>query len=305
MMHRAHLCWCALVIALLCPSLARAQACCTGGATLMPARLERHEWMLIGSQLNGKHLIGTFAENSRYRKSPPETIQQDLELQLFVTTRLAERVQLGGLVPWLFSHRAAPGVTTEYGGGLGDVELSARWDALFAGELTHVPGVALIGSGRMPTGTAPDAARRPLGSDATSTGAAQLAGAVVLEEYYGPWLLNFMGNITHHFPSETQGVTLQRGTQFRALASVGHAWTHRLTTALLASVTWGADAQVDGSSVPGSATRITHMGLASAYSPNNDWRFFASLTLTPPLDGLGKNELAFGGASCGALYAFW
>ena len=69
----------------------------------------------------------------------------------------------------LSTHRNA-GSIDEWGGGLGDVTLTARYDFILPAELPRVPGLAVLAAATLPTGTPLDRATQPLATDATGAG---------------------------------------------------------------------------------------------------------------------------------------
>src|SRR6201999_23593 len=86
------------------------------------------------------------------------------------------------------------------GGGIGDVNLSARYDFVVAGESLYVPGVALLAGVTAPTGRASESARARLAVDATGIGAWQANVALALEQTFGPWLLNATAIVAKRTP---------------------------------------------------------------------------------------------------------
>src|SRR5262245_28901510 len=121
---------------------ARAQACCAGSSAVTPARLALHEDALVGVQLRAASVIGSFDAHGDYRGSPAGVSELDFEEDLFGAVRFLERGQASLLVPFLETHRATR-TLSETGGGIGDLNLSARWDFTRSGESRVVPGIAM------------------------------------------------------------------------------------------------------------------------------------------------------------------
>src|SRR5579863_398098 len=114
---------------------ARAQACCAGGSAVTPARLETHEDALVGLDTKVATVIGSYAYPQRaFLPSPPNTPEVDYEEDLFGAVRFLGRGQGALLVPLVQTYRSTPTTGAHFGGGVGDVNLSARYDFLLAGE---------------------------------------------------------------------------------------------------------------------------------------------------------------------------
>ncbi|HEX3344475.1 MAG TPA: hypothetical protein VHS09_07865 [Polyangiaceae bacterium] len=153
------------------PAAARAQACCAGGSAVTPGRLELHEDALVGAELRAAALLGSYDTGGRYRANPAGDTEGDFEEDLLGAVRVLRRGQVALLVPLVETQRQDPRDGGHFGGGIGDVNLGARYDFVLAGESRVVPGVALLGGVTFPTGKPPELASPPLAVDATGIGA--------------------------------------------------------------------------------------------------------------------------------------
>ena len=102
-----------------------------------------HEDALVGLGARAAHLFGSFDSVGHYGTPPAGSTEEELQQDLLGAVRLppASRAQVALLVPLVETRRTARNVA-EVGGGLGDVNLSARYDFLYAGQMRYVPGIA-------------------------------------------------------------------------------------------------------------------------------------------------------------------
>lgn len=288
--------------ALLAPARAAAQACCGGTAALAPARLEPHEGSLVGVQFKGSYLHGSFDGAGRYIASPPGSVELDLEQDLLAAVRVLNNGQLSLLLPMVETYRKVPGAA-EGGGDLGDLQLAARWDFTLAGA-SRVPGIALGAAVIAPTGRPAEAARRPLATDATGTGAAQLAATLSLEQAFGSWIVNLGGSFTWRGARTAGSLREQQGVQLLASAAGGYLFSHGALLAVTASYTAELAPRLDGEAVPGGGRAATRIGLAGGYTFVGVGRLQSTLFTDLPVRGLGRNEPAAAGLSIAILRGF-
>ena len=181
-----------------------------------------HEVALAGVQVKASDVLGSYDSGGHYDGSPRGDSEIDLEQDLFGAFRLFGRAQLALLVPIVETRRQAAGVSA-FGGGVGDINASARYDFVVAGESLYVPGIALLAGVTFPTGTPPESASAPLAVDATGIGAWQANAALALEQTFGPWLANATAIVAKR--TERFGQTL--GTQFTLLAAGAYTFDAR------------------------------------------------------------------------------
>jgi hypothetical protein len=284
------------------PSRAFAQACCAGGTAVTPGRLALHEDELVGLQAKAGTVIGTYDTSGRF--AYPSNQEIDLEQDLFGALRVFDRGQVALLVPFVETHRtgqSATGSISQTGGGIGDVNASARYDFLRAGESSLVPGVALLAGLTFPTGKSPQQASPPLLADATGIGAFQLNAALALEQTFGPWLVNATGIVAKR--TAEGGETL--GTQVTLLGAVAYTFDNDSALAFSASYAVEGSATcpsagaglcpTGATTVPASAKGVTTLSLSGLWPVSDTWRVLGGFYVTPPSDSLGNNEPAVQG----------
>ncbi len=264
-----------------------------------------HEWLLVGLRASTRTALGNADAEGNLRANPKGTTQWDLRQEAFSTLRASSRGQVGVLVPLVESFRDSATTDAESSVGLGDVEFNARWDFLHASEVPRAAGVALLARAITPTGTAAEAATKPLGSDATGLGAAQFELGVALERAYRAWLFNLLGEIGQRLSRDVSGIETTPGLRWGATLGIGYAWSHRTTTAFVTSIVGEGNSVVDGAQVAHSATRSVDLAFAATHSPNNDWRLRTAFSLQPPIDGLAKNSPLTAGLSLSVVRSFW
>ncbi len=295
----------ALVLALAawgCPSRAWAQACCAGGSAVTPARLEMHEDALVGAQLRASSALGSYDTGGRFVASPPGDTEVDFEEDIFGAMRFLRRGQAALLVPLVETRRRTPQDGAHLGGGLGDVNLSARYDFVAAGESRYLPGVALLVGATLPTGTPADSATAPLAVDATGIGAWQLQAGLALEQTYGRWLVNATGIVAKR--TARFGETL--GTQGTFLVAGAYSFEGGGALALSGSYAFEGDATTgSGADVPASSKRVTAVTVSGLWPLADAWRVLGALSLDPPIDSLGSNQPTAGALSFTMIRSWW
>jgi hypothetical protein len=271
---------------------ARAQACCAGGSAVTPGRLELHEQALVGVQTRAATVFGSYRVDGTYIGAPPSTSEYDFEEDVFGAVRVLRRGQVALLIPLQETARSTLPDGAHAGGGVGDVNLSARYDFLVAGESRYVPGVAVLAGVTFPTGTPVDSATAPLAVDATGIGAFQVSAALALEQTFGPWLVNATGIVAQR--TAHRGETL--GTFTTLLAAGAYTFPNDSALALAISYAFEGDATGNGGrDIPFSSTRLTTVTLSLMYPFTDEWRLVMGALCNPPLGTLGSNQPASGG----------
>ncbi len=267
----------------------RAQACCAGAAAITPGRLILHERALAGVEVRGSVLTGSHAADGTFRAPPSGTSEWDFEQDLFASLALTDRAQASVLAPFLESARRSPTTGSEFGGGLGDVNASVRYDFVWSHEYRYLPGLALLAGVTLPSGRPPESAKKPLGSDATGLGAVQANLGVAAERSFGAWFADIALLGAKRFDRTARGVRSGLATQFTGIAAGGYAWTQ--TSAALA-VTYAAegDASLDGARVPSSAKRELRLTGSVTTSLSDTVRLRGGAFFDAPLDGVAQNE---------------
>jgi hypothetical protein len=293
---------------------AHSQACCAGAGALTPGRLQLHEDALVGTQLHAATVLGSFDNGSHY-SSAPSGSEYDLEQDLFGAVRVLRRGQIALLVPFVETYRhevdaSQPGGLSEFGGGIGDINLSLRYDFILAGQSRYVPGIAALAGVTAPSGTPPDKQipSKPLGTDATGIGAWQGNVGLALEQTYGPWLFNATELFAWRAPRTANigGVSESEALapQFVTLLGVAYTFRNDLALALFGSYTLEGTATLDGAPAPDSARRVALVSISGAYPLTGHLRVQASLFLNPPLSGFGLNQTATTGLTMTFLWGW-
>jgi hypothetical protein len=270
---------------------AEAQSCCAGASALTPARLALHEDALVGLQLKGSDLYGSFDGGRRFLGASAGAKELDFEQDLAGSVRVLRRGQLSAILPMVETYRSVPGLS-EAGGDLGDLQLGARWDFTISGSSVIVPGIALAAGVMLPTGRAPEAATKPLGTDATGIGALQTSIALALEQTFGPWLVNVTGVTAWRAPRTVGSVHAQQGLQFVASAAGGYSFASGPVVALTLAYTAELDATINREAIPKSGRAATRIGVAGGVPINDLWRMQGSLATDLPIHYFGWNQPA-------------
>jgi hypothetical protein len=208
---------------------------------------------------------------------------------LFGALRIVPRGQLALLVPAVQTYRRTPDQSS-FGGGVGDINLSGRYDFTLAGEAIYIPGIALLAGVTFPTGASIERAN-PLGTDATGVGAYQANLGVALEQTRGPWLFGVTGLVAKRSTRTVGPVTTSLAAQWTLLAATAYTFPNDAAAALLVSYTVEGNPEVNG--VTREATRrVPIFGAAGIYPLTDAWRLQGGLFLTPPISQLGQNTPA-------------
>jgi hypothetical protein len=275
------------------PQAASAQACCSGGSIVTPTRLAVYEDWAVGLQTRARSNLGSFAADGRYVAA--SGVEQVMEEDLAASYRIRD-AQVGLLLPTLVTHRNETGID-EWGGGLGDLSLTARWDVLLAADAGRWPGVAILAGATLPTGTPPDRATHPLSTDATGAGTYDVTLGVGLEKVTRHGYVGLSGWATHRFdrslPDGAGGrMTESFSLRWTALAVGGYVFDSRAALALYASLLDESAATIGGVVSPDSSLRLTTVGAAGVLPFRDVWRAQASLFSDVMLSAFGRNEPA-------------
>jgi hypothetical protein len=290
--------------ALACPASARAQACCAGSTALSPGRLNLHEAELVGVQVRGTAITGSFDQVGRF-SGPAGSAEVDLEEDLVGTVRVLSRGQFTVVVPIDETYRRIQG-TPSTGGGFGDLQINARWDATLAGDSRILPGIALLGALTLPTGVPTESATNTWATDATGAGMVQGALGLSLEQTFGGMLVNLTGSATLHMARMADGTRTQLGPSFNAFAAIGYSFDAGPVAAITVSYT-GSLGSVSGyagmpeSTVPGSARAQLRFGLSGGYELSDQWRIQGGVFGDPPASHFGQGQPAGAGLSATLL----
>jgi len=288
--------------------IAHAQACCAGSGAVTPGRLGLHEEALVGTQLKAGDVLGSYDVAGHYLASPSGASELDLEQDLFAAARFLQRGQAAVLVPLVETRRTSQGVT-DFGGGIGDVNVSVRYDFTLAGASRFVPGLAALAGITAPTGVPPDAPNLgPLAAGATGIGAWQGTLGVAVEQTFGPWLVGASAYLAQRTArtvgSGSAAVHERLAPQWTALAAVAYVWPSEISLALSASYQAVGDATIDGAEAAQSGRRQPTVTLGTVFPVTDTLRLQGSLFDNPPISGLGLNQTSAFGALLTGVFSW-
>ncbi len=281
-----------------------AQACCTSTSTIFPARLQDSENALVGFRAGAALVYGSFDDQRVLHGQPAGASEVDFAQALLVTARAGNQpVQFSVAVPFAETLRSAGGVN-DAGGGLGDLQVSMRWDVFHAGKDPIVPGIAPLLSITVPSGTAADAAKNALGADATGLGALQLGVGVAFEQLFGRTLFALATTAQFHAARDVAGVHSQLGPDLAA--TLGVSYTFRNGWALGGAFTYtnSFDTIIDGQDVANTARALSQFAITGAIPLRSDMRVLGSVFFAPPISSVGQNEAATVGLALTLIYGF-
>jgi hypothetical protein len=276
---------------------AAAQACCAGGALVSPARLALHEDYAVGLQLKAREDLGAFDDSGHYARFQQEQ-EQDLEQDLAASFRLTRQAQVGVVLPIVETHRVVSGLS-EWGGGIGDVALNARYDFLNAAEAVYLPGFGLLVSAVFPTGRPSDQAKNPLATDATGAGTYNVTIGADVEKVFGHAFGSLNAWMTYRFNRTVAipgvaSITESFALQWTFLAVAGYVFDSEVALGLYLNVLEEGDGTVNGTRDAGTSLRLTTGGLVGVLPIHDVWRIQGSLFSDVLISSFGRNEPAAG-----------
>jgi hypothetical protein len=272
---------------------ASAQACCAGAAAVTPGRLAIHEDALVGLQLKTSNVFGSFSTDGSYASAPPSTTEWGFEQDLFGALRVLPRGQLALLLPVIETYRRTPN-RSSFGGGIGDINFSARYDFVLAGEARYIPGIAVLAGVTFPTGESIESAEDTLGTDATGVGTYQANLGLAVEQTVGPWLFGVTGLVAKRAPRTVGTDTTSLAAQWTLLASAAYTFSNDSAVAVLASYAVEGPPEVTPP-VNGAllvTRRMPLLGLVGLHPFSDAWRLQGGFFLTPPISSLGQATTA-------------
>jgi hypothetical protein len=285
------------------PRDAAAQACCVGTGLVTPARLRTFEDRAVGFQMRARSVMGAFGGTGSYATSGAGTREVGFEEDLFGAFRLGSHFQFGLWAPFVQTSRQA-GNLSGWGGGLGDVAVNARFDAVNAGTRGAWPGIALLAALSVPTGQPLDEADDPLATSGTGTGSFEGSLGVAIEEIVGNAFLSVGGWVSQRSARTVDGVEHSFAPRLSALLSGGYTFGHDVTVGAFASLLRQGDARDAGVAIANSGVSLVTAGAALALPFWDTWRLQGTLFMDVPMAGWGRNQTAgFGGTL--AIIRFW
>lgn len=263
----------------LSPREADAQACCAGASALGSGRLTLHEEALVGADARVTDIVGSFANDAEYRAS--STTRVEFEQGIFGSLRLFEKAQLSLRIPFVETYHRARNVT-EFAGGIGDIQLSSRYDFLLAGESLTIPGIGLSAGLIAPTGRPVERATKLLGSDTTGAGAFQLSLGASIEQTFDNVYVGLFSNVDYRLPRQARGRDVPGAVQLSETLALG--WIFSNEAVVVLSSRFNIE--------PEASKRILRLGLSSAMPLSDTLRVQGGIFGDLPVTGLGRNQSA-------------
>jgi hypothetical protein len=286
-----------------CPRTAAAQACCVGTGLVTPARLRTFEDRAVGVQMRARWVMGALAGSGSYATSAAGTRDVGFEEDLFGALRLGPRLQIALLAPFVQTSRAVSGASG-FGGGLGDITASARFDVSNAGTRGLWPGLAILAGLAFPTGTPPDEADDPLATSGTGTGSYEGNLGVAVEEIIGQGFVSLSGFVSKRTGRAAAGVEQTFAPRLSAVLTGGYTFGHDTTVGAFASALRQGDARDANGAIANSSVALVTAGAALALPFWDAWRLQTTLFTDVPIPGWGRNQtVGFGGTL--AVIRFW
>jgi hypothetical protein len=287
------------------PRAAATQACCVGTGLVTPARLRTFEDRAIGMQMRARSVMGSFGGTGSYATSPADRRELGFEEDLFAALRFGSHFQAAVLAPFVQTSRQEGGLSG-FGGGLGDVAASARFDAVNAGERGRWPGIAVTAGLSLPTGQPLDevAADDPLSTFGTGTGSFEGNVGVAVEEIIGTGFVSASGFVSKRSARTAAGVEQTFAPRLTGVLSGGYTFGHDITVGAFASLLRQGDAHDPNGAIANSSLALVTAGAAGALPFWQWWRLQASLFSDVPIAGWGRNQTVGRGVTV-AIIRFW
>jgi len=271
-----------------------AQACCAGGTVVTPTRLALHEDFAVGMQLRARTNPGSFDTAGHYTAS--SGVEQILEQDVAASVRLGAKGQMGAVIPMIQTHRNDGGLD-DWGGGLGDVSLTARYDFLLATQFLYWPGLGVLAASTMPTGTPPDkpSPSHLLAADSTGAGTYDVTLGVDVEKASGHVYVALNGWLTHRFQRRLSigggaPTTESFSTRWTLLAVGSYVFDSEAALGLYVSSFNEGPGTINGVQNPTTGLRLTTVGAAGVLHIHDLWRLQGSLFTDVMISSFGRNE---------------
>jgi hypothetical protein len=258
---------------------------------------------LVGGGMKVSAIHGSWDTTGSYSGTPIGTRELDLEQDILGSIRFLKKGQATVLVPFVETYRLA-NLRSDAGGGIGDVNLSARWDFTLAGQYKYLPGIAVLIGVTFPTGVAADQAHHVLAADTTGIGAYSGNVGVAFEQTYDHLLFNLSGILADRTSRTANGVTEQLGPQFIGFAAAGYTFDDERVIALTATYTVEPDATINGERAPDTNRSSLLIGIGGGLELVPQWRLTLSVAAAPPIDSVGTNNPALATATAYLLRSF-
>lgn len=295
----------------LAPTRARAAACCLSATATGTGRLLIWERFAIGLRTSYVAGIGSWSTRGEFRTYGADYAEHDWRSELWTLVGVHRRVSLFGRLPWAMNARSAGNLGSAVGGGVGDVQLGTRIEAIAIGEYARVPALAVRVGVTAPSGRSTDAAMKagddPLGTSVTGRGAWVLAAGLTSEITRAPWFVQLDADVIVPLPSTRADLNrVQRfGPGIAAAVTAGRELKDGLVLSAYARVLWESDVTIAGRTVDDSARLDTGLGLALSWRFDPHWTLQAGVDSGLFVDALGDNQPGRVTTTLGLRYGYF
>ena len=204
------------------------------------------------------------------------------------------------------SRRRAPlPALSGFGGGLGDIAASARFDAINAGTRGVWPGLAILAGALGPDRARP-LTRRTIRwrRRAQEPDRTRAASGVAVEEIIGQGFVSLSGFVSKRTARAADGVEQTFAPRLSAVLTGGYTFGHDTTVGAFASALRQGDARDANGAIANSSVALVTAGAALALPFWDAWRLQTTLFTDVPIPGWGRNQtVGFGGTL--AVIRFW
>jgi hypothetical protein len=277
----------ALTASVLLAPKVEAAACCLSSSAFGIGRLASWENMAFIAGGSAAPVSGRWDGTGVWRPNATDYSEAEWRANIAALVALHPRLQIAGLMPYVMTTKSSAGLS-EGAGGLGDSQLSLRYEPVYQGESSFLPEIALTAGLLMPFGRTAIASQTVLGSDVTGRGAWVPSVAATFEWAHDFWFAQVAGGVTLPLPmaGAVAGQHQQYGPGWQATAAGGLEVKKGLVISALLRGSYDGALNIDGRVVPQSAAYDFGVG------PNVSLKLPAHFTLQAGADvGLFASHL--------------
>ncbi len=202
------------------PAAAHAQACCGAAQGTGLGRLAMGQVYLVGVDAQFREVYGRY-DDQEYVSLSHDT--REFRQTLFASARLYEDFQLSLTVPFVQTYKNFGSDLSEFGGGLGDIAASLRYEFFGVGHRQNVPGIAIALTGKAPTGRTVFQSKNLLQTDTTGTGSYDVGAQIQVENTHGSMFWSLQGGAQQPFAfTNALGSKISRNLRWDASAAIGY-----------------------------------------------------------------------------------
>jgi hypothetical protein len=267
--------------------LGHARACsCSGQGPASALTRPDQTW---GVRLSERLVLGygAFNAHGEYAAFAPNEHDRTVEYGLLAAYRF-QRLELSATFSY-GARSAEISDQTERTIGFGDTTLRARYEAASEPEPWQTgiyPGLAMLGSVRLPTAHATGLAPRGLGTT-------EFALGVVLERALSrAFRAGLVAEIAGRIPDTSLGVTRRLGPRASIEFTLSYFVTPDWVVSALLGLRWEGNASLRQREQSGTAQRTTELGAAVSFQPwSSPFRAGFAERYAPPIAQLGANTV--------------